>query len=108
MWTAAPLALSLLAAQPAPDAYVSIECPWMPIFFENGTTDLSATARQIMDGMFLWYRDVEGAEDTRIVLRTYTTGEPTSDLGRLSEARADAVRAALIERNVPPDRVLLA
>jgi hypothetical protein len=97
----------LFAAQPVPDAYVEIQCPWMPIYFENGVTELNAGAREVLDGPFLWFRGTEGAEDTRILLRTYTSGEPASELGRLSEVRADAVRTALIERHIPADHILI-
>jgi hypothetical protein len=75
-------ALALFVAQPASDAYVEYQCPWVPIFFENGATELNDAARSQMDtGGFLWFRNLEGGNDTHIVLRTYTQGEPTSDVG---------------------------
>lgn len=85
-----------------------MQCPWLPIFFTNGATELNDAARSQMDtGGFLWFRDMEGGSDTRILLRTYTQGEPMSEVGRLSEARADAVRAALIERHIPPGHIMI-
>jgi hypothetical protein len=96
----------LFAAQPVPKDYVVLQCPWVPVFFESGTTNLDAAAEQFLD-RFLWYRGQEGGEDTRILLRAYTSGEPASDVPRLSEARTTAVRAALIERHVPPDHIMV-
>ena len=79
-----------------------------PIYFENGVTELNEAARHNLDGPFLWYRHTEGAgDDVFIILRTYTNGEPASDLARLSEARAEAVRTALIARHVLPGHILI-
>ncbi len=108
MWLITSLALSLFAAQPAPDAYVEVTCPWMPIFFENGATELNDAARFQMDrGSFLWFRNMDGGNDTRIILRTYTQGEPMSDVSRLSDARANAVRSELIARHIPADHIMI-
>jgi hypothetical protein len=104
---AALLAL-LVAVSPAPEAYVELQCPWRPIFFANGATELNEAARWALDaGGFLWFRTTEGAGVTLIVLRTHTMGEPASEVGHLSEARADAVRAALIERHIPADHIMI-
>jgi hypothetical protein len=108
MWLIAQVSVALSAAQPASDAYIEMACPWLPIFFTNGVTELSEAARSQMDtGGFLSFQNLEGGGDTRIILRTYTKGEPLSEVGRLSEARADAVRAALIERHISPDHIMI-
>ena len=95
-------ALAVFAAPQAPEAYVAVECPQMPIYFENGTTEPDVSARGILNT----YRQHDGG-DFRVVLRTHTIGEPTSEVTRLSEARADIVRTALIENGIPPDHILI-
>ena len=106
MWLTAQFALALLGAQPAPDAYVRVGCPFMPVAFENGSIRMEAGAREML---VQTARNLTrpGLPAPQVVLRTFTTEPPSPEREPLLEARADVVRRVLIENGFAPDHILI-
>lgn len=106
MWTAHSLAVVLIAAQPAPDAYVRVGCPFVPVAFEFGSAEMSEVGRQML---LQTARNLASPDRTppQVILRTYTTEPYAQELRPLQDARADAVRQVLIETGFAPDHVLI-
>jgi len=108
MWSAALIGLSLLAAQPAPEPYVQVECPFAPVFFENGTTAVDESGRQAVSYPLQAFHLRIPDATPGIVLRTGTNEPSPADIATLSSARAEAVRSLLLAQGIPSDRILIA
>src|SRR5688572_24281068 len=101
------VAAAIAAAAPLPPARAQISCPFMPIFFENGRQDIDEAGRNTLANAYDWVLD-RSREDVRIVLTTSTRESDAVILSGVSQARAEAVRAALVADGVPADHILVA
>jgi outer membrane protein OmpA-like peptidoglycan-associated protein len=98
----------MVAASPAPaPARERVNCPIVPIFFENGQQDISAAGRAVLATNYDWVLD-NNREDVWIVLRTATLEPEAVVLSGISHARAEAVRIALVADGVPADHIIVA
>jgi hypothetical protein len=108
MWTLPLIAASVVLAQPAPDAFVEVGCPWTPLFFGGRTTEIDASGREYAIGSWAALMTTgPAAGEVRVLLRAYTTPPRPNGLADVSAERLEAARAALIARGVPADRILL-
>lgn len=107
MWTLTLIAATVALAEPAPDAFVEIGCPWTPLFFEGDTAEIDAAGRDYAIGNWVQSLAYPDAGEGRILLRTYTIGPRSEALSALSDARAEAARNALIAHGVPPERIMI-
>ncbi len=107
MWTVIPVLLSLAAAQPAPEAYVRIGCPFMPVNFENGSREMGDGSREILAQTARNFIR-PGQPAPHVVLRIFATGPFSRQDEPLLDAQADAVRQVLIENGFAPDHILIA
>ena len=100
-------AVAIQVATPMPPARVQIGCPFMPIFFEDGTASLSEQSRVLVEQAFDWVLS-DAPQDVRIVLRTYAHDSDDNRIVELSSLRAESARAAFAAQGVPPDQILVA
>lgn len=73
------------------------------VFFDSGSSALSAQAEGVLDWGMEWLRWAE-AEAIRIDAATDRVGSASANL-RLSRRRGEAVKAALVRRGFPAERI---
>ena len=106
MWTVLPLLMSFAAAQPAPEAYVRVGCPFMPVNFENGSREIGDGSREILAQTARNFIR-SGQPPPQVVLRIFTEPHSQRRDESLLAAQADAVRQVLIENGFAPDHILI-
>ncbi|HEX8366549.1 MAG TPA: hypothetical protein VF603_14805 [Allosphingosinicella sp.] len=108
MWSLPLISATIALAAPAPEAFIEVGCPWMPLFFEGDTAEIDAAGHDRAIGS--WFEMMIAnpiTAEARVVLRAYTTGAASAELDELSTARAEAARSALIARGMQPDRIMI-
>lgn len=76
------------------------------VFFATGEAALSAEARTTLDTLCTFFLRNRRAEGIRITAHTDSIGSPDKNLA-LSQNRADSVRAILLQRGIPPEKITL-
>jgi len=97
----------MVAAAPLPPSRVRINCPFIPIFFENGRREIDEQGLYMLDKSYDWVLN-RSRDDVRIVLRTSTRESDKIAFSDVSHSRAEAVRAVLIADGIPADHILVA
>lgn len=77
------------------------------VYFAFGKHDLDSAAQQGLDAFARAWKNLETAEKARITAHTDSVGSPENNLA-LSQRRAQAVQAALVQRGVPAGKIELA
>jgi hypothetical protein len=101
------IAAVMVAAAPLPPSRVRIDCPFTPIFFDNGRREMDEQGLYMLATSYNWVLD-RSRDDVRIVLRTSTREPDKIAFSDVSHARAEAVRAVLIADGIPADHIFVA